>query len=186
MVHEDVTGGFFIQILGVVAADVSLNVPDFRAGERTFQLLSQVAGRAGRGQSHGVVVVQTLSPENESVVCAQTHDFEGFYRAELEQRRQAQYPPFKRLVNFLVTGENRQDVVGLSAILGQKLRLVLRDAEVLGPVDCPIEKIQNLWRRHVLVKLAPDGDLGAIVTAVEGLKAPKARIITDVDPASLV
>jgi len=175
-----------VTVVGVVAADVSLNVPDFRAGERTFQLLSQVAGRAGRGKSHGVVVIQTLSPENESVVCAQTHDYEGFYRVELEQRRQAGYPPFKRLVNILVTGENREDVVGLSAMVAQKLKLSLLDAEILGPVDCPIEKIQNLWRRHVLVKLSPDADVLPIHCALDGLKAAKARIVIDVDPASLV
>ncbi|MBS1713561.1 MAG: primosomal protein N' [Armatimonadetes bacterium] len=175
-----------VTVVGVVAADVSLNVPDFRAGERTFQLLSQVAGRAGRGTSPGTVVIQTLSPTNEAVLCARDHEYEGFYRSELEQRREAGYPPFKRLVNVLVTGENRQDVVGLAAVAGQRLRLALAGVEVLGPVDCPIERLQNLWRRHILVKMEPGSDPGPVRDALEGLKASKARLVIDVDPASLV
>jgi len=175
-----------VTVVGVVAADVSLNVPDFRAGERTYQLLSQVAGRAGRGKSPGVVVIQTLSPDNVAIVHAQTHDYEAFYRAELEQRKEARYPPYVRLVNILVTGENRQDVVGLSAMAARKLQLAVRDGEVLGPVDCPIERVQNLWRRHVLLKIAPDYDVSIVKDALEGLKAPKARLVIDVDPASLV
>lgn len=175
-----------VTVVGVVAADVSLNVPDFRASERTFQLLSQVAGRAGRGQSPGTVVIQTLNPENTSVVAAQTHDFEGFFRWELDQRREAQYPPFVRLINVLVTGDNRDDVLGLSAVAAQKLRLQMPAATILGPVDCPIERIQNLWRRHVLVKLAPESSVEPLQKALDGLKAPKARIVVDVDPVSLV
>lgn len=175
-----------VTVVGVVAADVSLNVPDFRAGERTFQLLSQVSGRAGRGKNHGVVVIQTLSPENESVTRAKEHDYEGYYQAELEQRRAAGYPPFRRLVNILVTGENRQDVVGLSAMVAQKLKLALTDAEILGPVDCPIEKVQNLWRRHVLVKLAAKADVGPIQRILDGLGTSRVRVVIDVDPVSLV
>ena len=176
----------WVTVVGVVAADVSLNVPDFRASERTFQLLSQVAGRAGRGESPGVVVIQTLNPENQAVLTAQTHDFEAFFEGELEQRREAHYPPFARLVNILFTGVERQAVAGLSAVAGQKLRTKLPDALVLGPVDCPIERIQNLWRRHVLVKLPPGSPVGPIQDALEGLGDSKARLVVDVDPVSLV
>ncbi len=175
-----------VTVVGVVAADVSLNVPDFRSGERTFQLLSQVAGRAGRGASPGVVVIQTMNPENEAVISAQAHDYETFYQSELEQRREAGYPPFTRLVNVLVTGENRHDVLGLSAVAAQKLRVALVGAEVLGPADCPIERLQNLWRRHVLIKLKPDADPAPVQSALADLRAPKARVVVDVDPVSLM
>ncbi len=176
-----------VTLVGVIAADVSLNVPDFRASERTFQLLSQVAGRAGRGRAPGTVVVQTLNPTHTAVLSAQRHDFEGFYQEVMAEREEAGYPPCRRLVNVLFTGEDRAGVFGLSAVAAQRLRLGLDGgAEVLGPADCPVERVQNLWRRHVLVKLPPDGDPGPIQSILESVETGKARIVVDVDPGSLM
>ena len=174
-----------VTVVGVVAADVSLNVPDFRASERTFQLLSQVAGRAGRGRSPGEVVIQTLSPDHVAVLSARDHDYEAFYRSLLEERREAGYPPFTRLVNVVFTGESRASVVEASAVVAQKLRTVL-DAPVLGPADCPIERLNGLWRRHVLVKLPPGGDPARIQESLEAVADRRVRAVIDVDPASLV
>lgn len=175
-----------VTLVGVIAADISLAIPDFRASERTFQLLSQVAGRAGRGQRAGQVVIQTLSPNHPSVVMAQSHDYEAFYANLIQERQAARYPPFVRLVNVLFVGPDRDEVYGLSAVAGQKIKLALPDAPVLGPVDCPLSKLSNLHRRHILVKLPPGADPGPVAQALEGLKTQKARITVDVDPNNLV
>ncbi len=175
-----------VTLVGVVAADLSLNLPDFRASERTFQLLSQVSGRAGRGRSPGEVVIQTMAPDDRAVACAQTHDFEGFYAQEILDREAAGYPPFVRLVNVLAAGESRRAVMDLSAQAADRLRAKLSDAMVLGPADCAIERLQNLWRRHVLVKLQPDADPTPVLDALDGLSADGARLTIDVDPSTLI
>lgn len=174
-----------VTLVGVIAADISLNVPDFRASERTFQLLTQVAGRAGRGERPGRVVVQTLSPDHISVQTAQSHDYERLSKYLSEERRLAQYPPFVRLVNVLVTGPDRHEVYEVSSVLGQKMRSDLTGATVLGPVDCSIERLQNMWRRHLVLKV-PDGfEMGQIESVVESVERGKARVTVDVDPYNL-
>ncbi|MFW5696927.1 MAG: replication restart helicase PriA [Fimbriimonadaceae bacterium] len=174
-----------VTLVGVVAADISLNIPDFRASERTFQLLTQVAGRAGRGQRPGEVVVQTLSPDNHAVVAAKTHDYIALYEHVIKERREAVYPPFVRLVNVLATGEDRDAVFQLSTVAGVALRKVLKGEEVLGPTNCAIERIQGAWRRHLLLKLPLEADLQQIQEALKDVKDPKARLVIDVDPYSL-
>ncbi|MFM9871921.1 MAG: primosomal protein N' [Fimbriimonadaceae bacterium] len=175
-----------VTLVGVIAADISLGIPDFRASERTFQLLSQVAGRAGRGKRAGRVVIQTLSPEHPAVKMAQLHDYESFYASLIEERQAALYPPFTRLVNVVFTGPNQDEVYQISAIGGQKLKLALPDATVLGPVDCPLSKLSNLYRRHVLIKLLPGADVMPISVALEGLNVKGSRVTMDVDPYNLV
>jgi primosomal protein N' (replication factor Y) (superfamily II helicase) len=175
-----------VTLVGVIAADISLGIPDFRASERTFQLLSQVAGRAGRGMRAGRVVIQTLSPEHPAVKMAQLHDYESFYASLIQEREEAQYPPFTRLVNVIFTGPDQDEVYQISAIGGQKLKAALADATVLGPVDCPLSKLSNLFRRHVLIKLAPGADVMRISKALDGLNLKGSRVTMDVDPYNLV
>ncbi len=174
-----------VTLVGVVAADVSLSVPDFRATERTFQLLSQVAGRAGRGRKPGRVIIQTLSPEEPAIVMAQTHDYEAFFRALSEERALAGYPPFRRLVRVLFTGEELAAVEDSSSIAAQRLRRSLVDAEVVGPANCPLERLNKMYRRHLLVKLDPGADPGPVAEALEGMDNPRVRMVIDVDPMSL-
>jgi primosomal protein N' (replication factor Y) len=174
-----------VTLVGAVAADVSLHVPDFRASERTFQLLSQVAGRAGRAERPGRVLIQTFQPEHRAVQRALCHDYEGFFEAELEERRAARYPPFVRLVNVLVTGADHPSVTAVSAVAAERLRAALPGGEVLGPADCPIARLDGLWRRHALVKLPLGTDPGPVATALEGLETTRVRVFADVDPASL-
>ncbi|MCH8978498.1 MAG: primosomal protein N' [Armatimonadetes bacterium] len=174
-----------VTLVGVIAADISLNVPDFRAGERTFQLLSQVAGRAGRGQSPGRVVIQTFSPDHPSVVTAQSHDYETLYRATIKERKEARYPPFVRLVNVLVIGDDHDEVVRIAEEAAERIRSSVKNSEVLGPVACPLEKLKNLWRRHILVKLRPNGDPEPIKEAVHDLDSPRTRVTIDVDPYNM-
>jgi primosomal protein N' (replication factor Y) len=175
-----------VTVVGVIAADISLSIPDFRASERTFQLLSQVAGRAGRGQRAGSVVIQTLSPDHAAVVHAQTHDYDNFYAALIEEREKAKYPPFRRLVNVVVSGPVEKEVFDVSAVVAHRLKLVLPESEILGPVDCPLSKLSSQYRRHVLVKLAPGGDPGPIAAALEEIKVGQGRIVIDVDAQNLI
>ncbi|MBX3111244.1 MAG: primosomal protein N' [Fimbriimonadaceae bacterium] len=175
-----------VTLVGVIAADISLNIPDFRASERTFQLLSQVAGRAGRGQKPGRVFIQTLSHEHPSVVAAQSHDYESLYRALKEERQAVDYPPFRLLVNVVFSGPVRQAVVEHAAAAGQRLRTALPDAEVLGPVDCSLERLNEQWRKHVLLKLDPGADLSPVLAAVRGIESSDVRTVIDVDPYNMM
>jgi primosomal protein N' (replication factor Y) len=108
-----------VTLVGVLAADLSLNVPDFRAGERTFQLLTQVAGRAGRGGAAGEVVIQTFSPEHYSIQKAKNHDFIGFYQEESQFRKALDYPPFSRLINFRLVGNSEKRTKAMAEEMGR-------------------------------------------------------------------
>jgi primosomal protein N' (replication factor Y) (superfamily II helicase) len=176
-----------VTLVGVIAADLSLNIPDFRAGERTFQLLSQVAGRAGRGSVPGHVVIQTFNPEHVAITCAQDHNYVRFYEATKVERMEAGYPPFKRLVNVVVSSENLQAAVHKSDEAADALR---QDDEItlLGPADCAIERLQGRWRRHMLLKLRPEesaASVGEKIGEVDDDKR-KVSIVIDVDPYSLL
>lgn len=175
-----------VTLVGVIAADISLNIPDFRASERTFQLLSQVAGRSGRGQKPGRVVIQTMNPTHPAVLAAQDHDYVRIFEDLALERKMAGYPPFKRLVNILFFGPDQDEVERLSLQAGENLRRAVEDGDVLGPVDCAIERLNSLWRRHILIKLSPDSDVRPILAALESLESKKARWSIDVDPYSLV
>jgi len=146
-----------VRLVGVVLADLGLHLPDFRAAERTFQLLTQVAGRAGRGRLPGRVVVQTFSPQHYAVAPVRTHDYEAFCREELAQRRALDYPPFGRLAQALVSGPEpdatREAAEGLAARARDAAAARAPAAlEVLGPAPAPLAKLRDRWRFHVLVK----------------------------------
>jgi primosomal protein N' (replication factor Y) len=174
-----------VTLVGVVAADVSLNLPDFRAGERTFQLLSQVAGRAGRGHKPGDVVIQTFNPEHVALRTAQTHNFLDFYENLKAEREAAAYPPFRRLVNFVLSSENRTGLLGATDELARRLQAI-PDGEVLGPVDCVLERLKDRWRRHILLKLPTGAPVGPIAEAVLGFQARGVQLAIDVDPYNLM
>jgi len=175
-----------VTVVGVVAADVSLNLPDFRAGERTFQLLSQVAGRAGRHDRAGRVVVQTLSPTHEAVVCARDHDVERFLNQTLAEREAAGYPPYRRLINVVFSGEDRAGVAQEADLTKRRLVKLQLEAEVLGPTECVIERRMDLWRMHLVIKFATDGTAEPFRAV---LTAPTVRGVdrmVDVDPQSML
>jgi len=143
-----------VTLVGVVSADVALNIPDFRAGERVFQLLTQVAGRAGRGAEPGEVVIQTYNCEHYSIQAACVHDYDTFYSQEITLRQEANYPPFTRLVHLLFEGKEERDVRRVSGVTGRKLqRLVSREklssVEMLGPAPAPLSKLRNRYRWHI-------------------------------------
>lgn len=173
-----------VTLVGAIAADVSLNIPDFRASERTFQLLAQVAGRAGRGQRPGRVFIQTFNPTHPAIRSAEKHDFLGMLDSLRTERQQAGYPPYRRLVNIVVSGEDRSAVMRSTDEIAQGLRPVYRD--LLGPVDCPVERLHNRWRRHILIKLTPDESLEGLQKLAPNWNLPGVTTVVDVDPYTLM
>ncbi|HEV8112514.1 MAG TPA: primosomal protein N' [Planctomycetota bacterium] len=180
-----------VTVVGIVSADSSLHLPDFRAAERTFQLLSQVAGRAGRGELAGEIVVQTTSPAHPAILTAARHDFEAFAAAESRLRAELGYPPHGRLLRVVVEDKDETKVVETSRACAELVRR-LPDATgvaVLGPAEAPIAMVRGRHRHHVLVK-SPIGDAG-FDAAREALRkfadsTQRPRVILDVDPASML
>ncbi|MES2304044.1 MAG: primosomal protein N' [Gemmatimonadota bacterium] len=181
-----------VTLVGVVDADTALHLPDFRAAERTFQLVAQVAGRAGRGPKGGRVLVQTRQPEHPALAFASRHDAEGFLAAEAELRRSPTYPPHTSLVHVVLSGTERLDVMKRALSLAEWCERSLARTGlpviVLGPADCPIERIKERWRVHLILK-GPAEALGRWVrTASPRLAAARGevRIFVDRDPVSLL
>ncbi|CAN5809333.1 primosomal protein N' [soil metagenome] len=180
-----------VTLVGVVDADTGLYLPDFRSAERTFQLLAQVAGRAGRGPKGGRVVVQTRHPLHHALLWAARHDAEGFLQEERELRRAPPYPPELHLVNLIVSGEGETDTANRAADVADWCHTLVTRHEllvtVLGPAPCPLARIKDRWRWHVLLK-GPSAVLGRIVRyAARRLpSAGKTRVVIDRDPVSLL
>lgn len=175
-----------VTVVGVIAADLSLNIPDFRAGERTFQLLSQVAGRAGRGQRLGEVVIQTLSPTHPAILHAAEHAYLPFYDSVLAERQIALYPPFCHLINWVISGENRPKVRETARMLSEAIRFMDPSLTVLGPVDCPLERLNNQWREHVLVKVDDPAKIPPLAALARIDLDPGISLSVDVDPYSMM
>jgi primosomal protein N' (replication factor Y) len=181
-----------VTLVGVVDADTSLHLPDFRAAERTFQLIAQVAGRAGRGPKGGHVLVQTRQPDHPALVFAREHDAEGFIAAETELRRSPAYPPHVSLVHLVLSGPDQEIVAERARALGDWCeRTIARSGLpiiVLGPAPCPIERIKERWRVHLILK-GPSQVLGRWVRAAAprlGMPRGGVRISIDRDPVSLM
>ncbi len=180
-----------VTLVGVVDADTGLYLPDFRSAERTFQLLAQVAGRAGRGPKGGRVLVQTRHPAHHALVCAQQHDTEGFLRQERQLRVDPPYPPTTSLVNLLVSGPDEGEVGRRAAAVADWCTALMERHElpitVLGPAPCPLVRIKDRWRWHVLLK-GPSKSLGRVVRyAARSLRREgTTRVVIDRDPASLL
>ena len=186
-----------VGLVGVVAADVGLNLPDFRAGERTFQLLTQVAGRTGRGSERGRVVVQTYVPEHYTIALAQGQRFAPFFEREIAERGGLGlgYPPFTRLVSIIVRGRDEEQVRRSAARLADFLasgseHMGDSGPEVLGPAPAPLEKIKGVHRWQVLVR-GRGGSARALVAGAlaqrNSLGLPSAvTLAVDVDPLDLL
>jgi primosomal protein N' (replication factor Y) len=181
-----------VTLVGVVNGEASLNMPDFRSAERTFQLLSQVIGRAGRGNLPGRVIVQTLNPLHYAIQSAIAHDCAGFYRQELEFRREAGYPPFAFLASLSLSGTSEKSVEECAEksarLLGQlKKELSLR-IEVLGPAPAPLYRLRGRFRRQILLKSPARNDLRRLVAAWQNKRDPAATVreIMDIDPVDMM
>ncbi|HUW33715.1 MAG TPA: primosomal protein N' [Planctomycetota bacterium] len=183
-----------VTVVGVIAADVALNLPDFRAGERTFQLIAQVAGRTGRGPKGGSVIVQAYTPEHYSVACGSRHDFRSFVQQELEHRRQLQYPPFGRLARVLLKGRDEKKVTAKADAIAARLRAECSPQEgglpcgVLGPVACPISIIKGSYRFHIIIKAGKPADLHALLDRADRELVPTGSVAAavDIDPMAML
>ncbi|MGH7583194.1 MAG: replication restart helicase PriA [Gemmatimonadales bacterium] len=181
-----------VTLVGVVDADTSLHLPDFRAAERTFQLVAQVAGRAGRGPRGGRVAVQTRQPDHPALQRAAAHDADGFLARELEARRMPPYPPHTSLVRLLLAGPEQPIVAAAAGRLADWcVRTIARSAlpiTVVGPAPCPIERIKDRWRFHLILKGDPPGLSRWVAAVAPRLARPRAgvRISVDRDPVSLM
>jgi primosomal protein N' (replication factor Y) len=175
-----------VTLVGVVGADVALGLPDFRAAERTFQLLTQVAGRAGRGESPGKVILQTYFQDHYAVQYAARHDFAGFYEKELRFRSWMHYPPYSALANVLVCSDRLDDALQWSGLLGKWFDRVRHEGvRVLGPAAAPILKLKRDYRYHFVLK-SPSRErlnttLRAMLAYAAHEKIPRTQLIVDVD-----
>lgn len=181
-----------VTLVGVINAEAGLGMPDFRAAERTFQLLSQVIGRAGRGQLPGRVLVQAYDTGHYAIVSAAGHDAGGFYRQELEFRQEVGYPPFSFLAAVGISGMAEQ-LVSEQAEQAARLLIKLKQqigarVEVLGPAQSPIYRLRSRYRRQILLKAVTRGDLHRLIMAWRQYARPPAtvRMVVDIDPVDLL
>jgi len=180
-----------VTLVGVIGADMALGLPDFRAAERTFQLLTQVAGRAGRGQSPGKVILQTYFQDHYAVQFAARHDFSGFYEKELQFRAWMHYPPYSAIANVLIRSEKLDDALTWSGELGRWFEKTRHEGiRVLGPAAAPITRLKRDYRYHFILK-SPSREkmnalLRAMLAAAAARKIPRTQVIVDVDPVWLM
>src|ERR1700681_4167286 len=180
-----------VTLVGVVGADMALGFPDFRAAERTFQLLTQVEGRAGRGQTPGKVVLQTYFPDHYAVQYAAQHDFTGFYEKELRFRSWMHYPPYSALANVLVRSDKLDEALQWSGILGKWFEKTRHEGiRVLGPAAAPILRLKRDYRYHFVVKSASREKLNTLLRTMLAYaaqqKIPRSKVIVDVDAVWLM
>jgi primosomal protein N' (replication factor Y) len=178
-----------VTLVGIVSADTSLVLPDFRSAERTFSLVAQVSGRAGRGEAPGRVVVQTTMPDHPAIRFAAAHDFESFAEAECNDRKAHGYPPVGRLLHVVLRGADPEAVEARATDTGRRLREAApARAEVLGPAVPGIARVQGLHRRHLLVKARRPAQIAALLGVLRAAPRPRGGVDEswDVDPLSLL
>ncbi len=191
-----------VTLVGVINADVSLALPDFRAAERTFQLLTQVSGRAGRGDRPGRVIIQTFSPANYAIEACSRADDEAFYLRELAWRKEAGYPPFLEVINMVFTSPREEAARQAASLMLETLEREALPAgmSILGPAPAPLARIKGRFRFHLLIKSDKlDEAMRVIRSALpvfersradlckkHGLKKDELSLIVDIDPTSLL
>jgi primosomal protein N' (replication factor Y) len=179
-----------VTLVGVVSADIGLGMPDFRAAERTFQLLTQVAGRAGRGSVPGIVLIQTINPDHYAVRLAAAQDYQAFYEKELHFRRMMHYPPFSAMANVLVRAEKKETAMRMSSELGLLLMPAPEKLRIMGPAEAPVPRLKNEYRYQFLVKAASRKTLNELLQRIRNFalenKWGATALVIDVDPLTLM
>lgn len=172
-----------VTFVGVINADISLSIPDFRANERTFQLLEQVSGRSGRGKKTGTVMIQTYNPDHFVLQCVKTHDYQRFYREEMKTRQLAKYPPFCHLVSILIQGKKEDEVEKCSLEIKNYLTKQLKHAIVLGPAQCTIYKMNDIYRKRMTLKMMDTTNLYPVLEKMNHFYSQrKVNVICDFNP----
>jgi primosomal protein N' (replication factor Y) len=177
-----------VTLVGVLNADTALNLPDFRSAERVFSLLSQVAGRAGRGDRPGRVLIQTYAVDNYALDYVTRHDFRGFAELELAQRQALAYPPFGHLVNLVLSGNDAIRLKAAAEQLSVELARAEADVEVLGPAPCLLARLRNRHRMQILLKAKQRDPLRREITLLGRLKKglpPGVQLTVDIDPVDM-
>jgi primosomal protein N' (replication factor Y) len=179
-----------VTLVGVISADIGLGMPDFRAAERTFQLLTQVAGRAGRGSVPGIVLIQTINPDHYAVRMAAAQDYQAFYEKELHFRRMMHYPPFSAMANVLVRAEKKEMAMRMSSELGLLLSPPPEKLKIMGPAEAPVPRLKNEYRYQFLVKAASRKALNEWLGRVRAFALERkwgaTALVIDVDPLTLM
>jgi primosomal protein N' (replication factor Y) len=180
-----------VTLVGVVGADYALSLPDFRAAERVFQLLTQVSGRAGRGELPGKVLVQTYHGDHYAVKFAAKHDYPGFVAKEMQFRRSLHYPPFAVLANVILQSDRMEEAAGWAASVGRWFeREKLAGVRVLGPAAAPIVKLKRIYRFHFILKAERRAAIAAalrkMLAFAEAAGIPRRNLVVDVDAVHLM
>ena len=179
-----------VTLVGIIYADLSLHIPDFRAGERTFQLITQVAGRAGRGDVEGEVFVQSFTPHHPAIQFARRHDFEGFYAQETDARRQLRYPPLSRIALLTIKGRNEEKVRFAADHVRKEIEHLFqgtKDNVVMGPAPAPLARAESFYRYQIMIRTRQMSKVsGQLADLNEKLTLPEGLTLTiDIDPATL-
>jgi len=179
-----------VTLVGIVNADIGLSLPDFRAAERTFQLLTQAAGRAGRGLTPGIVLIQTINPEHYAIRCSAAQDYQAFYEKEIEFRRMMSYPPFAALASVIVRGTHEEQALTRSAALGRLLQPAPEGIRVMGPAAAALARLKNEYRYQMLLKAPTRKRLNEVLNEIRRFaRAEKwnpVSLVIDVDPMTLM
>ena len=184
-----------VTLVGVVYADLSIHIPDFRSAERSFQLLTQVAGRAGRGKIPGLVIIQTFSPDHYVFEFVKEHDYQGFSEKELELREKLNYPPFTKMVVIEIESGRERTGEILANSIQRALTSILkrtRGIELLGPSRATIYQVNNRFRRHLILRASDFRQLQSVLRRLQDIpeikasSSSKVKITLDVDPINLL
>lgn len=180
-----------VTLVGVVSADTVLNFPDFRAQERTFQLLTQVAGRTGRGILGGEVIIQTHAPKHYSIKASQKHDYKQFYTKEIKSRKELNYPPFSRLARIILSSREEKKLIPSSDKLSQTIKEAIKKnkykIEMLGPAPCPLSRLRGRYRYHILLKCKKPFIIQKILSPIRNnFRISGVRIRYDIDPLDMM
>lgn len=174
-----------VTLVGVITADTSINLPDFRSAEKTFQMIAQVAGRSGRGSKEGKVIVQTYTPDHYSILFAQTHDYIGFYREEIKLRQEMAYPPFSQLANIIISGFDENRVIKTAHEIGAYLDSEIKKYQTLdklGPSTAPLARIKSKHRWQIILKGNSELELrGLLLNLLQSKYADLDGIVLSVD-----
>jgi len=184
-----------VTLVGVIIADTALNLPDFRAGERAFNLLTQVSGRSGRSEVGGEVIIQTYNPEHYSIQSAQLHDYSQFYEQEIEFRESLLYPPFANAATILLQCINEDSLINAANAFATELKVHRKekytDVEIRGPVPAPLSKIKGKYRWHLLLRSKEPAHIRELIklsikTAPTYVTKGNVELIVDIDPMSVL
>ena len=170
-----------VTLVGVINADTSLNIPDFRSSETTFSLLNQVSGRAGRSTREGSIIIQTFNPDHYAIDLVKNHDYSSFYKQEMMIRRQLKYPPYYYLCNIRISGKDSSYIFSEALKIKKSLEKNLLNTYILGPSNSNVFKVNNIYRYNIILKYKKDDNLYSILSKVLEHYMTNVKVKVDID-----